>query len=75
MLYIPVTKSIDLKGDKLCSDGDQKSIGDNGQLRDDSENVKPRANVLGTLCNRSTEHGGELVGIQSNLNPVVEESK
>ncbi len=67
--------SIDLNGDKLCSNGNQKGIGDNSKLRDDGENVKPCTNVLSTLCNWSTEYSGELVGIQTNLNPVVEEGK
>ena len=44
-------------------------------MGDDSEDVKPGTNVLSSLCDRSTEHSGELVGIQSNLNPVVKESK
>ena len=72
---IPVTSCIDLYGNQLSGDGYQERIGDNSELRDDSEEVEPGTNVLGTLGNRTTKDGGELVSIESDLHPVVEESK
>ena len=74
-IIVPVTKSIDLYGDKLRCDSNQKAIWDNSKLGNDSENVKPGTNILSSLCDWSTEHSGELVGIQPNLNPVIKESK
>lgn len=75
MYTVPVSMSVNFYRNELCSDSNEEGIGNNSELRDDGKNVEPGADVLSTLGYRTTKNGGELVSIQPDLDPVVDESK
>lgn len=50
-------------------------VADDGKLRESVENLEPDSDVLTSFCYRTSRLAGELVSVQSDLHPVVEQSK
>lgn len=50
-------------------------VGDDGQVRQGLQYVEPDSDVLGALSHRPAVLARKLVGVQTDLHPVVEEGE
>lgn len=50
-------------------------VGEHGRVRDELQDGKPDADVLSSLHHRAAIFSDELLSIQTNLHPIVDESE
>ena len=59
----------------ICASVNLSYIADDGDLRERIHDGEPDTDVLGPICNRAPGLTHKLLGIDANLEPVVEECK
>jgi len=63
------------EGARAARRGGRPHVGDDGQVRQGFQDVEPDADVLGALGHRPAVLARELVRVQADLHPVVEEGE